>query len=125
MKMKMWLQLLPLFFLVFTPLSAFALRGDQLLQSCTKTVESAEHHQCEGYIAGVVEGINTLATSMKLLHPGGAEYPKLFCVAPSEPIKNLVDATTRYLSRNPGSGHYGAASEVLLALQAAFPCPGS
>jgi Rap1a immunity proteins len=125
MKMKIWLKLLPLVFLGSVSLPASALSGDQLLQHCTKTVESAEHNRCEGYIVGVVEGINTLTTSMKLLHPGGPEYPRLFCVAPSEPIKNLVDATTKYLSHNPGSGHYDAASEVLLALQAAFPCTGS
>jgi hypothetical protein len=122
--MKMRLKLLLLFLLGSTSLPAWALTGDQLLQRCMTAAESLEHKQCESYIAGVVDAINTLTTSMKILHPGGPEYPKLFCVTPSEPIRSLVDATTGYLSRNPGSRHYDAASEVLLALQEAFPCTG-
>jgi hypothetical protein len=103
---------------------AWALTGEQLFQQCS-AADSADRKQCESYIAGVVDGINTLTASMKLLHPSGPEYPKLFCVAPSEPINRLVDAVTGYLSRNPSDRHFGAASEVLLALQEAFPCIGS
>jgi hypothetical protein len=103
------------------PGPALALTGDELLERCN-TNGSPERKLCEGYIAGVADTANTLTMSMTLLHPGEPEYPKLFCVASSEPIKNLVDATTGYLSRNPGSRHYGAASEVLLALKEAFPC---
>jgi hypothetical protein len=121
--MKVKMQLLMLLILCSTSIPLFALTGDQLLQRCAMT-DGPDRKQCESYIAGVVDGVNTLTTSMKLLHPGGPDYPKLFCVTSLAPIKSLVDATTGYLSRNPGSRHYDAASEVLLALQEAFPCTG-
>ena|SRR5580700_2062755 len=121
---RMPIRLLLLLSLGFSSHPAWALSGEQLLQSCSMVAGSTEHKQCESYIAGVVDGINTLVSSMKLLHPGGPEYPKLFCVTHPEPIKDLVDASTEYLSRNASSRHYDAASEVLLALQEAFPCAG-
>lgn len=121
MKSRIWL-LVPLLVLGFISPPAIALTGDQLLQRCTTAVDSVGHKQCESYVAGIVDGINTMAISMKLLHQGEPEYPKLFCVASSDPIKSLIDAVIGYLSRNPDSRHYNAASQVLLALQEAFPC---
>lgn len=67
--------------------------------------------------------VNVLATSMKLLHPDAASYPKLFCVESSRPVKDLLDAAVGYLQHNPNGRHYDAASEVVLALEQAFPCP--
>ena len=109
---------------IWMPRSAFALTGDQLLQRCTAKAGSADYSQCESYIAGVADGTNTLMTSMRLLHPEGPEYPKLFCTATGTPTTSLVEAVTGYLSRNAGSRHFDAASEVLLALREAFPCVG-
>jgi hypothetical protein len=112
--------LLPL--LTFGSVPASALTGDELLKQCSVASNSLERQQCESYIAGVADGINTLMTSMRLLHPDSPSYPKLFCVASSKPVRDLVEATTGYLLRNPGRRHYDAASEVILALEEAFPC---
>lgn len=119
MKNFKWMQFLSLLIVGVSSFPAFALTGDQLLHNCSTAAGSSAHKQCQSYISGVVDGINTLTTSMKLLHP---EYPKLFCVTSSVSMKSLVSAVAHYLVRNPGKGHYGAASEVVLALEGAFPC---
>ena len=59
---------------------AAALTGDDLLMQCSSVNGSPERKQCESYIDGVFSGINTLITSMRILHPGSNSYPQLFCV---------------------------------------------
>jgi len=101
---------------------AFALTGNDLLAQCVGGSDTAELKQCQNYILGVVDGVKTLGTSMRLLHPGSVSYPKLFCADNATPDE-LIGATKAYLLKNPNSRQFNAASEVMLALRQAFPCP--
>ena len=102
----------------------FALTGDELLSQCSATANTPERKQCESYVDGVLSGINTLITSMRILHPGSSSYPQLFCVPRFTATKDLVAATVSYLKHHIESQRYDASSEILLALQQAYPCKG-
>ncbi len=101
--------------------SAFALTGDELLAQCSGKLDTAKEKECESYIVGVTDGVATLSTSMRLLHPDSDAYPKLFCAETATP-EQLMRATRAYLLKNPSTRRFNAASEVMLALQQAFPC---
>lgn len=101
------------------------LTGAALLKECSSASDSISHKQCESYIAGVVDGAGTLMTSMKLLHADSEAYPRLYCVPRLTPAKDLVVSTVDYLLKHPATRHFGASSEVLLALEQAYPCRGS
>lgn len=103
---------------------AFALTGDELLRQCSGVGGSAERKQCESYIDGVISGVDTFTISVRLLNPGSTSYPRLFCVPRFTGPKDLVAATVKYLERHADTRHYDASSEVLLALQQAYPCKG-
>lgn len=100
----------------------FALTGDELLSQCSATANTPERKQCESYVDGVVSGINTLITSMRILHPGSSRHPQLFCVPRFTARKDLVAAIVSYLKQHAESQRYDASSEILLALQQAYPC---
>jgi hypothetical protein len=118
--MKLKVALAAAFLTVATNVPAFARDGDELLAECLSKAGSLAEKQCESYVLGVVEGANALSTSMRLLHPESASYPKLFCAETATP-EELTRATKEYLQKNPNTRHFGAASEVMLALQQSFP----
>src|ERR1700761_3250017 len=90
-------------FVAITSLSAHtpakALTGEDLLRQCSAESEPKKT-QCRSYIAGVAEGVDTLSTSMRLLHSSSPSYPRLFCVGDRTPTE-LVRATKTYLLQNP------------------------
>jgi hypothetical protein len=104
---------------------AAELTGAELLEACLSAPQSVTRERCESYIAGVFDGIDTFLTSLRLLHPGSDAYPSLYCVPPSTTNKDLVDATVEYLTKHPSTRHFGASSEILLAVEQAYPCGGS
>jgi hypothetical protein len=118
---RLWL---PAVLFMFISPSVFALTGGELLEECSAAADSVDRKQCESYIDGVVSGINTLITGMRILHPGNSSYPQLFCVPRFAATKDLVAATVSYLKQHTESQHYDASSEILLALQQAYPCKG-
>jgi hypothetical protein len=118
---RLWL--LAVLFMLISP-SVFALTGNELLKQCSAATASTGRKQCESYVDGVVSGINTLTTSMRILHPGSGSYPQLFCVPRFTATNDLVAATVSYLKQHTENQHYDASSEVLLALQQAYPCKG-
>ncbi len=101
-----------------------ALTGDELLRQCSTAADALGRKRCESYIDGVVSGINTLTISMKILHPESNGYPQLFCVPRFTATKDLVTATVSYLKQHAGGPRYDASSEILLALEQAYPCKG-
>lgn len=111
--------------LVVVPAAAANVTGTELLAECSSAPGSAAHKQCASYIAGVVDGIDTLETSLRLLHPFNNAYPQLYCLPPETPAGRLVAPVVDYLLKNPATRHYGASSEVLLALKQAYPCASS
>ena len=119
MRFSLWALLISL---VSPP--ANALTGEELLKQCSAAAYSVEWKQCESYIAGVVSGISTLTTSMRILHPESSSYPQLYCVPRYTATAELVAATADYLLHHLDTQHYEASSEVLLALQRAYPCKG-
>lgn len=112
---------------MFVTLPAYAanVTGSELLAECSAAHGSAARRQCVSYIAGVVDGIDTLITSLRLMHPFTNAYPRLYCLPPGAAVKDLVVPTVDYLRKHPATRHYGASSEVLLALQQAYPCKSS
>jgi Rap1a immunity proteins len=126
MRLGAWVGVLVLLAVCAPQLAgATNLTGAALLKECSSPSDSISHKQCESYIAGVVDGADTLMTSMKLLHAGSKAYPRLYCVPHSTPAKDLVASTVDYLLKHPATRRYGASSEVLLALEQAYPCRGS
>lgn len=117
------LVLLGIFAMV--PVSAANLTGAKLLEECSAAPNSATHKQCVSYIAGVVDGIDALMTSLRLLHPFNNAYPQLYCLPPRTVATSLVAPTVDYLVKHPATRQYGASSEVLLALKQAYPCSDS
>lgn len=111
--------------LVAVPARATNVTGTELLAECSAAPDSATHRQCVSYIAGVVDGIDTLITSLRLLHPFNDAYPRLYCLPPGTAARDLVAPTVDYLRKYPGTLRYGASSEVLLALKQAYPCASS
>jgi hypothetical protein len=61
---------------------------------------------------------------MRILHPESSSYPQLFCVPRFTATKDLMIATVSYLKQHAESQGYDASSEILLALQQAYPCKG-
>lgn len=121
-----WVGLFALLAMFITlPAGATNVTGTELLTECTASPASAAHKQCVSYIAGVVDGIDTLLTSLRLLHPFNNAYPQLYCLPPGTAATTLVAPVVDYLLKNPATRQYGAASEVLLALKQAYPCTGS
>lgn len=111
--------------LAAVPAGTATVTGTELLAECSAAPGSAAHKQCVSYIAGVVDGIDTLITSLRLLHPFNNAYPQLYCLPPGTAATTLVLPTVDYLQKHPATRQYGASSEVLLALKQAFPCAGS
>lgn len=103
---------------IFICHSARAATGEELFRQCS---DPMKEKACKAYINGVADGVTTFTVTVQLLHPKDPSYPRLFCteaVAPEE----LVRATRKYLANHPETRHFGAASQVMLALQQAFPC---
>jgi hypothetical protein len=121
-------RLLPCLILGLLALSltspAAALTGDELLVLCSGTGGSSEQKQCERYIEGVVSGIETLTTGMRILHPGESNYQPIFCVPRFTATRDLMVSTITYLKQHVESRQYDAGSEILLALQQTYPCNG-
>lgn len=111
--------------LVSPPVGAAGVTGTELLAECSATPGSPARKLCVGYIAGVVDGIDTLLTTLRLLHPLNNDYPRLYCLPPGTVAATLVAPTIEYLRKHPATRHYGASSEVVLALKQTYPCVGS
>lgn len=105
------------------PASAAGLTGTQLLADCSSTPTSAGRTRCVSYIAGVIDGIDTLVTSSRLLHPGSNAYPKMYCLPVGIKAENLVAPLVSYLRQHADDLHFGASSEVMLGLMQIYPCP--
>jgi len=110
--------------LAAVPAGTANVTGTELLSECSAAPDSAVDKQCVSYIAGVVDGIDTLLTSLRLLHPFNDAYPTLYCLPPATSAKDLVAPIVDYLRNHAATRHYGASSEVLLALKQAYPCAG-
>ncbi len=125
MRLSIWVGVSALLAMLVTlPAYAANVTGTELLAECSAAHGGVAHKQCVSYIAGVVDGIDTLLTSLRLMHPFANAYPRLYCLPPGTAAKGLVVPTVDYLRKHPATRHYGASSEVLLALQQAYPCKG-
>lgn len=98
--------------------SARAATGEELFRQCS---DPMKEKGCEAYINGIADGVTTFTVTVQLLHPGDSSYPRMFCTDTVTP-EELVRATREYLANHPETRHFGAASQVILALQQAFPC---
>lgn len=108
--------------IVVFPKSGLALSGAELLKQCSSSPQSPQRVRCEGYVAGVASAVDTLTTSMRLLYPRSSDYPRVICGTRVASNTSLVSATVSYLRSHTNSQRFGAASEVLLALERAYPC---
>jgi hypothetical protein len=78
--------------------------GNQLYQLCSSD-NAAGRNFCLGYVAGVAYQ-NTNAV----------------CIPLDATVDQLGDTVKQYLANNPDTGRKSAYSEVLTALEKAFPC---
>lgn len=103
---------------IFMCQSARAATGEELFRQCSDPMKEKE---CKAYVNGVADGVTTFTVTVQLLHPNDPSYPRLFCTETVTP-EELVRATRKYLASHPKTRQFGAASQVMLALQQAFPC---
>ena len=110
------------FFGAVVSLPALGMTGDELLNQCSSGALTLDRASCEGYIIGVEEGVDTLTMSQRILHQDNNIYPQLFCGSRWTSRDSLVRVVVPYLRHHPESRHFGAASEVTLSLEQAYPC---
>lgn len=108
--------------LVLISPQSIAMNGNELFTQCTSPEGSVEIRECGSYIMGVMSGTTMMMVSLQILHPESNAYPMLFCVKSAEPTEHLIDVVVKFLRGQPGTRHYDAASQVLLAFSEAFPC---
>lgn len=106
----------------FASSPAFAKTGAQLLVQCSAAANKMARLQCESYVSGVVDGIRTLTSGMRIISRGNGKYPRLFCIPAHTKSPAIASAVVHYLVAHSREQHFGAPSEIILALQAAYPC---
>jgi len=111
-------------FALLLPGAAFAaMTGDDLLRSCSAQIDSAEHRECASYIQGTIDASAATTRSFADDRAWDNRAPRLFCISKEEAGENVVTAVTRYLESHPENRASNAASNTLLALMSAYPCP--
>ena len=108
--------------LLVLPAQASNVTGTELLAECSVSPRRVARIRCDSYIAGVVDGVDALIVSLRLLHPLSGAYRRLYCLPRRAADKSLVSPIVHYLREHPSTRHYGASSEVLLALEQTYPC---
>ena len=84
--------------------------GNQLLEACSSTDQSAKQY-CIGYTAGVVDS-----------YPLMSDLVGRICIPPTATLGQVRDIVIEYLEASPGERHLEAAAIVLRALITTFPC---
>ena len=69
---------------------------------------------CRGYVIGAVDTASNF-------YPGVLKA-RAYCVPVGTPTDQVTDKVVRYLEAHPEQKDWSAATEVLLALQQAYPC---
>lgn len=101
------------------PIAAFAFKGGELNQLCSRT-DPASRARCQAYIEGAADGVyNTIDAIGGTTGPRVGQY---FCLSDDTKAQSMVDAVRKYLAENPRSAEYNASTVVSLGLGKAFPC---
>lgn len=109
---------------VLLPAAAFAgMTGDELLRVCSAPAESVEHRDCAPYIQGAIDAAAVTARSFAVDRGGDRVDQRLFCIGRDEPADSVVLAVMRYLENHPENRASSAASNAILAMIDAYPCP--
>lgn len=109
---------------ILIPCAASAsMTGEDLLRACSAPEESVEHHDCGAYVQGTIDGSSATTKSLAFASGGDGAPTRLFCIGREEPPENVVVAVTRYLQNHPENRASSAASNTLLAVIDAYPCP--
>jgi hypothetical protein len=82
--------------------------GNGLHQKCTST-SNMDFGFCAGYISGVADVLQS-------------QNGNSVCLPRNVVVGQVVDTVKKYLVDYPESRHYAAYSEILVALEKAFPC---
>lgn len=98
------------------PVQAGYYSGRDLLAICTADKDSPEYfektYECAAYISGAVDAFNQVRENSKLKR----------CIPRNVTIKQLRDATVKYMRANYVAGGKSAASVVFAATRKAWPC---
>jgi Rap1a immunity proteins len=89
--------------------------GNELLSDCRQETGDFLSGVCTGYITATNDLISTYQITKSAT--------RLICVPVDVTVGQLRGIVVQYLIVNPDKRHYAAASSVLVALYAAFPCP--
>lgn len=109
---------------ILLPCAASAgMTGDELLLACAAPDESAQHRECNAYIQGTLDGASATVKSLAIAHGGPGAPSRLFCIGREEPPESVVVSVMRYLQNHPENRASSAASNTLLAVGDAYPCP--
>lgn len=104
--------------------NAANITGKELLAECSAAHNSVHYAQCVSYIAGVIDGVDALVISSRLLHPGTNAYPKMYCLPAGANAVSLVVPLVAYMQKHPSDLRFGAPSEVIVGLMRLYPCLG-
>jgi hypothetical protein len=90
------------------------LTGADLLALCRNDATADQRTQCNAYILGVVEALNTEAAALHNI--------QLFCFSRDIDRDRFRVATVALLDRDENARRQGAATAVLRGVREAFPC---
>ena len=84
--------------------------GNKLYKDCAEN-----YRHCVGYVQGVVDGASAIMAELSMKTP--------ICFPNNVTSGQVTDIVIKYLKENPSARHYVAASNVMVAITNAFPCP--
>jgi hypothetical protein len=87
--------------------------GSKLLALC-KSISPSERSQCVGFVAGALD--------VHATYQNKGAVPRIVCVPVGVALGELVDIVAAFLMENRQSAETSAATLVLTAVQAAWPC---
>lgn len=112
--------------LIQPALSKSNVSGNDLLKECSAKNKSF----CQGYLIGIVDGMDQLAVEMfnpenevdLSPYQSGIDSVLEFCFPPNMEFIQIIDLVVLFLEENPGIRHFTADSLAFSAIREAFPC---
>lgn len=99
---------------VHQPARAEFYSGNDLVQKCRETTNSASSAACLAFVAGIYDTI--------LFYQSGARVRKVICAPKEASIGQLKEIVMRRLETHPAEAQFSAASIAYAAFQEVFRC---
>mgnify|MGYP003383505572 CR=1 FL=1 len=90
--------------------------GEQLWEFCGRSVSGLPPDVCTGYVVGVLDSASYVFSMLEFTG-------RLSCRPSGIPTSEVTDVVRLYLQQHPSSRSYSAASVIMRAMSASYPCP--